>query len=200
MMLGVEVRRFRLEAPVAELARKLGIPVVTSFMGHGLLSAKDSPLVGAYLGTAGDPGITHLVEESDCLLLLGVTPCDTNFGVSEHAIPPRATVLAHNLSVGVGHHRYPDVPLAALVEGLLARLAINDAFARHEALPLAADMGDCMFAAFNIGHSELVAPGYYAQPQLGNAARLPTGFVTLRARRLGLRRLRCALSAASGCA
>ena len=123
MMLGVEVRRFRLEVPVAELACKLGIPVVTSFMGHGLLPAHDSPLVGAYLGTAGDPGITRLVEDSDCLLLLGVTPCDTNFGVSEQTIAPRATILAHNLSVGVGHHRYPHVPLAALVEGLLARLA-----------------------------------------------------------------------------
>ena len=100
-------------------ARKLGIPVVTSFMGHGLLSAQDSPLVGAYLVTAGDPAITRLVEDSDCLLLLGVTPCDTNLGVSEHMIAPRTTILAHNRSVGVGHHRYPDVPLAALVEGCL---------------------------------------------------------------------------------
>ncbi len=207
MMLGVEVRRFRLEAPVAELARKLGIPVVTSFMGHGLLPAQDSPLVGAYLGTAGDPAITHLVEDSDCLLLLGVTPCDTNLGVSEHMIAPRTTILAHNRSVGVGHHRYPDVPLAALVEGLLARLArephqprtlpdlqpqpaapfvaddaplspgditaaINDAFARNGPLPLAADMGDCMFAAFDIGHSELVAPGYYASMGYGVPAGL----------------------------
>jgi indolepyruvate decarboxylase len=207
MMLGVEVRRFRLEAPVAELARKLGIPVVTSFMGHGLLSAQDSPLVGAYLGTAGDPAITHLVEESDCLLLLGVTPCDTNLGVSEHTIAPRSTILAHNRSVAVGHHRYPDVPLGAVVEGLLARLvreprephvlpdlpsplpapfvaddaplspsdiaaAINDAFARHGALPLAADMGDCMFTAFDIGHSELVAPGYYASMGYGVPAGL----------------------------
>ncbi len=207
MMLGVEVRRFRLEAPVAELARKLGIPVVTSFMGHGLLPAQDSPLVGAYLGTAGDPAITHLVEDSDCLLLLGVTPCDTNLGVSEHMIAPRTTILAHNRSVGVGHHRYPDVPLAALVEGLLTRLAreprqpralpdlqpqpaapfvaddaplspgditaaINEAFARNGPLPLAADMGDCMFAAFDIGHSELVAPGYYASMGYGVPAGL----------------------------
>ncbi len=207
MMLGVEVRRFRLEAPVAELARKLGIPVVTSFMGHGLLSTQDSPLVGAYLGTAGDPAITHLVEDSDCLLLLGVTPCDTNLGVAEHVIAPRTTILAHNRSVGVGHHRYPEVPLAALVAGLLARLAresrepralpdlqpqpvtpfvaddaplspgditaaINDAFARSGPMPLAADMGDCMFAAFDIGHSDLVAPGYYASMGYGVPAGL----------------------------
>ncbi|HVN43577.1 MAG TPA: indolepyruvate/phenylpyruvate decarboxylase, partial [Steroidobacteraceae bacterium] len=207
MMLGVEIRRFRLEARVSALAKALGIPVVTSFMSHGLLAAPDSPLLGAYLGTAGDPEITRLVEDSDCLLLLGVTMSDTNFGVSAHTIAPRATILAHDGSVGVGHHRYPNVPLAALVDGLLRRLeqspraphtlpklqapeaqdfqedeapiaptdvaaAINQAFARHGPMPLAADTGDCMFAAFDIGHSELVAPGYYASMGYGVPAGL----------------------------
>jgi indolepyruvate decarboxylase len=189
------------------LSRQLGIPVVTSFMGHGLLSEQDSPLVGAYLGTAGDPAITSLVEDSDCLMLLGVTPCDTNLGISAQTIAPRTSILAHNGAVGLGYHRYPNVPLAALVEGLLARLAreprsrhalpalhsqaqvafvaddaeltpsdiaaaINASFARHGAMPLAADMGDCMFAAFEIGHSEMVAPGYYATMGYGVPAGL----------------------------
>ena len=207
MMLGVEVRRFRLEADVARLARRLGIPVVTSFMGHGLLAGDDSPVLGAYLGTAGDPAITALVEESDCLLLLGVTPTDTNFGVSEQAIAPRNAVLAYERAVGVGYHTYPNVPLGAFVGALLERLkdealpqrvvpslvptaaprferdeqpvgpsdiaaAVNEAFARHGALPLAADMGDCMFAAFDIGNSDLVAPGYYASMGYGVPAAL----------------------------
>jgi indolepyruvate decarboxylase len=207
MMLGVEVRRFRLESEVSRLARALGIPVVTSFMGHGLLSGQDSPLIGAYLGTAGDPTITRLVEGSDCLLLLGVTPTDTNFGVSAQSIDPRDAVLAHDRAVGVGHHTYPNVPLAAFVAGLLERLdaapvarralpaiepalpvtwvaddrpvgpadiaaAVNDAFRRHGPMPLAADMGDCMFAAFDIGHSDLVAPGYYATMGYGVPAAL----------------------------
>jgi len=207
MMLGVEVRRYKVEAGVASLCRKLGIPVVTSFMGHGLLSGDDSPLVGAYLGTAGDPELTRLVEDSDCLLLIGVTPTDTNFGVSSQAIAPRTTVLAHDRAVSVGYHRYPNIPLAAFVDALLARLrdgafltrtlpkiatqpplsfaaddapitptdisaAVNRAFARHGPMPIAADMGDCMFAAFDIGHSDLVAPGYYATMGYGVPAAL----------------------------
>jgi indolepyruvate decarboxylase len=207
MMLGVEVRRFRLEADVAALCRTLGIPVVTSFMGHGLLSDGDSPLVGAYLGIAGDPAITQLVEDSDCLLLVGVTPTDTNFGVSVQTIAPRSTVLAHDRAVSVGYHRYPNIPLAAFVRGLRERLArvaipvrvvpslikrtdpvfepddgsisptdisaaINRAFTVHGSLPLAADMGDCMFAAFDIGRSDLVAPGYYATMGYGVPAGL----------------------------
>jgi indolepyruvate decarboxylase len=207
MMLGVEIRRFRLEARVSELSRLLGIPVVTSFMGHGLLPEQGSPLVGAYLGTAGDPAITQLVEDSDCLMLLGVTPCDTNLGISAQTIAPRTSILAYNGAVGLGHHRYPNVPLDALVAGLLGRLArdprarhalpellpiaparfiadrqpltpndiaaaINASFAQHGPMPLAADMGDCMFAAFEIGHSEMVAPGYYATMGYGVPAGL----------------------------
>jgi indolepyruvate decarboxylase len=38
---------------VAELARRLGLPVVTSFMGRGLLADQDAPLVGTYMGVAG---------------------------------------------------------------------------------------------------------------------------------------------------
>ena len=38
LMVGVEVRRFDLEAKVAALAAKLRLPVVTSLMGRGLLS------------------------------------------------------------------------------------------------------------------------------------------------------------------
>jgi hypothetical protein len=82
LMVGVEVRRYGLEERVAELARRLRIPVVTSFMGRGLLAHAQVPLAGTYLGLAGDPQVSAQVERSDALLLLGVIVSDTNFAVS----------------------------------------------------------------------------------------------------------------------
>ncbi|MFO1071326.1 MAG: hypothetical protein U1E17_01175 [Geminicoccaceae bacterium] len=67
-------RRYGLEAKVAEPTRRLSIPVVTTFKGRGLLTGTGAPLAGTYLGVAGDPAVTTLVEESDGLLLLGVIP------------------------------------------------------------------------------------------------------------------------------
>ena len=81
LMVGVEVRRFALEEKVAKLARRLGLPVVTSFMGRGLLAEADAPLVGTYMGVAGLPEVTQLVEASDGLFLLGVIVSDTNFAI-----------------------------------------------------------------------------------------------------------------------
>ncbi|MGQ0671974.1 MAG: indolepyruvate/phenylpyruvate decarboxylase [Hyphomicrobium sp.] len=39
--------------------------------------------------------------------------------------------------------------------------AVNDLFERHGRMPIAADMGDCLFTAMDIVYTELVAPAYY---------------------------------------
>jgi indolepyruvate decarboxylase len=195
LMVDVEVRRFGLERAVAELARALAVPVVTTFMGRGLLASTDAPLIGTYLGVAGDPAISALVEASDGLLLLGVILSDTNFAVSAGRLDLRRTVQAFDREVRMGFHVWPEIPLADLVMALLERarplaasgtapdrkvyprgllrdgaairpmdvaIAVNDLFDRHGAMPIAADMGDCLFTAMDIEHTELVAPGYYA--------------------------------------
>ena len=121
LMAGVEIRRFGLEAGVARLARALAIPVVTSFMGRGLLASGDAPLAGTYLGAAGDPGVSSLVEASDALLLLGVIVSDTNFSVSPTRVDLRHAIQALDGCVTLSHHTYPGIPLAALVAALLER-------------------------------------------------------------------------------
>src|SRR5262249_2637792 len=76
---------------------------------------------GTYLGAAGDPTITRLVEDADALLLLGVILSDTNFALSQRRLDPRRTMLAFDRAVRVGHHVYPEVPIGQLVDALAAR-------------------------------------------------------------------------------
>ena len=204
LMAGIEVRRFALEDKVASLSRRLGLPIVTSFMGRGLLAEHDAPLLGTYMGVAGPPEITRLVEESDGLFLLGEIVCDTNFAVSETKIDLRKTVQALDGRVSIGYHHYTDIPLAALVERMLEKIesfdqsfniprqtyphrlaadeacitptdiatAVNDLMAKHGKMPIASDMGDCLFTAMEIEHTALVAPGYYATMGYGVPAGL----------------------------
>ncbi len=126
LMVCVEVRRFNLEEKVGELARRLGIPVVTSFMGRGLLAGRDAPpgvqLAGTYMGVAGLPEVTKLVEDSDGLFLLGAILSDTNFAISDRKIDLRKTIHAFDGRVTLGYHAYPDIPLPVLVDCLLERL------------------------------------------------------------------------------
>jgi len=197
LMVGVEIRRYGLEDRVAELARRLRLPVVTSFMGRGLLADNEPPPLGTYLGVAGEPVLTRLVERADGLLLLGVILSDTNFAISERQIDMRRAIQALGREVRIGHHVYPGIPLDDLVDALLKRAdktainvppasatpshyprdlpaddqpirpsdvatAVNDMMAEHGTLPMAADMGDCLFTAMEIEHTRLTAPGYYA--------------------------------------
>jgi indolepyruvate decarboxylase len=206
LMVDVEIRRYGAEARVARLARALGVPVVTTFMGRGLLSGEPELVHGTYMGAAGNAAITRMVEQSDGLLLLGVILSDTNFALSERRIDMRRAILALGRQVRLGYHSYADIPLDALVDALLARVepapataaitrepaaarrtlaaddapiqpsdvaaAINDLFARHGPMPMAADMGDCLFTAMEIEGAPLVAPGYYAGMGFGVPAGL----------------------------
>jgi indolepyruvate decarboxylase len=198
MMVGVEIRRYGLEEEVRELCQKLDIPVVTTFMGRGLLAGQDVPLQGTYMGMAGDADLTHMVENSDALMLLGVLLSDTNFGISEKKIDLRKTILASDGQVSLGYHSYIKMPIKALVKALNDKLktqnvtsavkveyphnlsaddeaitptdiarAVNDVFKEHDLMPIAADMGDCLFTALEIENTELVAPGYYATMGFG---------------------------------
>lgn len=204
MLLGVEVRRYGLEAAVATLAKTLSIPTATSFMGRGLLAEAPERLMGAYLGLAGDDAVRAAIEGSDALLMLGVILADTNFGVSAQRLDNRRTIHAFDRRVRFAHHDYPGVDLAALVTALNAKAAaiggaapapqaslpsglvkddspilpddiaraVNDLFAEKGRMPIASDIGDCLFTAMDMAQTELVAPGYYATMGPG----VPMGF------------------------
>ena len=118
IVVDVEIRRYGIEDRITALARKLKVPVVTTFMGRGLLEGSDA-LLGTYFGPAGAADVSAVVDQADLALLLGVIPSDTNFALSHHMIAPRNSVLAMDRTVRIGHHVYPDVPLDELVEALL---------------------------------------------------------------------------------
>ncbi len=120
LVVGVEVHRQRLADRLVELAEKLSLPVVTTFMARGAFPDDHPQYAGTYLGPASPPGVRELVENSDCLLLLGVLLSDTNMGVRLSAIDPRRMVLAVSRCVEIGYHRYQDIPLDSLVGELLA--------------------------------------------------------------------------------
>lgn len=120
MVVGVEVHRQRLAPRLVRLAERLGLNVVSTFMGRGTFPDDHPQYAGVYLGPASPPGVRELVEESDFLLMLGALVTDTNMGVRITAIDPRRLALAVSRCVEIGYHRYESVPLEDLVEHLLA--------------------------------------------------------------------------------
>jgi indolepyruvate decarboxylase len=50
--------------------------------------------------------------------------------------------------------------------------ALNDLMTKHGRFPIAADVGDCLFTAMDLLHTDHVAPGYYATMGFGVPAAL----------------------------
>jgi indolepyruvate decarboxylase len=128
----VEIRRYGVEDKIATLARKLNLPLVTTFMGRGLLEHAPDVVAGTYFGAAGDPVITRLVEDADLVLMLGVILSDTNFALSNRAPDLRRSILASSREVQIGYHSFRNMPLADLIEGLQARAKPSAAIAPAE--------------------------------------------------------------------
>lgn len=131
LVVDAEVRRHRVEAEVAELARRLALPVLTTFMGRGVLAETGFRVHGTYLGVAGDDGIRRLLEESDLPILLGAFLSDSNFGTGARRLDFDRALVAAEGSARIGPHDYPGIPLAALVGALVG--AMLDRVPAHHA-------------------------------------------------------------------
>jgi indolepyruvate decarboxylase len=119
LIVGVEVHRFQLRDQVVRLAEVLGVPVASSFLGRGVFPTRHLQFAGTYLGVVSPAPLRDVVENSDCVLLLGELISDTSLGVSARRLDESSLIICVAREVFVGHHRYHDTPLDRVVAGLL---------------------------------------------------------------------------------
>lgn len=120
ILAGVETERFNLKDSILELAEKLNIPIVTLFLSRDIIPQGHPNYFGTYVGLAGNPVARQLVEESDCLLMLGVIVADMNLGIKLKRLNHENLILCVSQEVFIKHHIYRDVPLRLLVDRLLS--------------------------------------------------------------------------------
>ena len=119
LIVGVEVHRFALIDKVIRLAERMRIPVTSSFLGRGIFPTRHRQFIGTYLGAVSPAPMRTLVEQSDCLFLLGERLSDVSLGVSADLLrgQPLMTVVARD--VYIGHHHYEHTPIELVVDRLV---------------------------------------------------------------------------------
>ena len=141
LIVGVEVHRFQLRDQVVQLAERLGVPVASSFLGRGVFPTRHLQFAGTYLGVVSPPPLRDIVENSDCVLLLGELISDTSLGISAQRLTESNLIVCVAREVFVGHHRYHDTPLERVVAGLLDSPALASAPAHPVAVPVPVSSG-----------------------------------------------------------
>jgi indolepyruvate decarboxylase len=126
LYVGVGVRRHGLTAEVVRLAERLRLPVATDVLGKATFPETHPQFAGVYLGALSDPVARELLDESDCVLGIGVVRTDLGTGFGTDRIKPSARILIDPDGVRVRFHRYDSLPITPVVRALLEHLPEGD--------------------------------------------------------------------------
>ena len=117
----VEIHRFGLQDELVALAEGTGMPIATTILGKSVVSEGHPLFAGVYEGAMGRAEVTALVEEADCLLMLGCFLTDINLGIFTAKLDPWRCIDATSEDLRIRHHHYREVRLDDFLRGLIAR-------------------------------------------------------------------------------
>jgi len=102
ILVGEEVQRFGLAEQAMNLAAKLYVPLAVSITGKSAIPETHPFYLGVYAGGLGDEQVRRYVEDSDCLILLGVLLSDVNLGVYTAHLDQRRSIHITSERIGIG--------------------------------------------------------------------------------------------------
>ena len=108
---GVEIHRFGLQDRLLTLAEKTQTPITATMLGKSVVSETHPLYAGLYEGAMGRSEVTELVEESDCVLLLGAFMTDLNSGIYTANLDPSKCIAVTSESLRISQHHFHDVLL-----------------------------------------------------------------------------------------
>jgi len=116
----VEIHRFGLQDRLLKLAEGAGIPMTSTLLGKSVVSEAHPLFAGIYEGAMGREEVTRLVEESDCVIMLGAFMTDINLGIFTANLDPARCIYATSETLRISHHHFHGVLLADFIDGLVA--------------------------------------------------------------------------------
>lgn len=119
---GIELHRRGLQSRLLELIERARLPVTATLTGKSVIAERHPAYLGIYEGAMSSEHARYMVEQSDLLLMLGVTLNEVDTGIYTAKLDPRQTIRAALNEVVISSHRYPGVALADYVNALIDAL------------------------------------------------------------------------------
>ncbi len=116
---GVELHRRKLQAELLELVERARLPVAATLTGKSVIAERHPAYLGIYEGAMSSEHARYMVEQSDLLLMLGVTLNDIDTGIYTTKLNPHHMIRAALDEVVISAHRYPHVALTDYLSALL---------------------------------------------------------------------------------
>jgi TPP-dependent 2-oxoacid decarboxylase len=115
---GVELHRRGLQGALVKLVERAHLPVVATLTGKSVFAERHPAYLGIYEGAMSSENARYMVEQSDLLLMLGVTLNDIDTGIYTAKLNPHHMIRAAQNEVVISAHRYPRIALADFLTAL----------------------------------------------------------------------------------
>lgn len=118
ILAGVEIARFGFANALRVFAEKTNIPVATTILGKGIFDETHPLALGVYAGAMSQEHVNRTVEESDCLIMLGVMQTDVNMGFLPLKVGTKRVVLASSEETRIKNSYYKDIVFSDFMKAL----------------------------------------------------------------------------------
>ncbi|OHB81673.1 MAG: preprotein translocase subunit Tim44 [Planctomycetes bacterium RBG_16_64_12] len=119
ILAGVEIHRLGLQEQLLALAEGAGIPITTTMLGKSVISETHPLFAGIYGSETGREDVSEMVEQSDCVVVLGAFLTDIDLAIDTVGLDPTKCIYATSETLRISHHHFHDVLLADFLTGLV---------------------------------------------------------------------------------
>ncbi|MFA6127630.1 MAG: thiamine pyrophosphate-binding protein [Bacteroidales bacterium] len=118
VLAGVELLRFGLGDEALRLVETMEVPFATMVSSKSVLPELHPQFTGIYQGGWSRPAVRQQVEDSDCLLSLGVWMTDLDTGLFSMNLDNRRMITVGGGQVRIGSHYYHQIQLGDFIRRL----------------------------------------------------------------------------------
>jgi indolepyruvate decarboxylase len=119
IMAGVQLTRCGLGSQLVRFAERHQIPMVTTLLSKSTVNEHHPLFAGVYMGNqTTEERVRRLVDDSDCLLILGEMLTDMMLGFESPKFTKRQTIFCSIEGVKIRNHCYQDIQFSDFCEQL----------------------------------------------------------------------------------
>ncbi len=140
ILAGAEVGRFGLQDELMRLVERLNIPIASTLLGKSIVREMHPLYIGVYSGLVAREEVQQVVNESDCLLILGSILSDVeDIDTQSPLLTEGRAIHATADRIAIKHHRYDSIRfedfVRALVTTALPAFETRDLPSEHRTTP-----------------------------------------------------------------
>ncbi|RAS81001.1 alpha-keto acid decarboxylase family protein [Priestia endophytica] len=121
-----EVYRYKVEKELMYFAEKSGFPIATLSMGKGVFDETHPQFIGVYNGDLSDSYIKQRIDESDCIISVGVKLTDSITGGFSQGFSEEKVIHLHPLSVEGEGEKYAPLTMKDTLNTLAHHIKKRD--------------------------------------------------------------------------